>query len=309
MAQTVIGFFDDQQEAQRAVEKLQSTGISRDRIDVSRGGSGTSTTSSSGANPLSGSERDDNSIRRTTDDRTVDRESRNTNAFTDFFNNLFGGGDDDKDDANRYSRVAQGSNSIVTVHAQSREEAERAADILDDCGAVDVDERSASVGYTGRSTEDLRERTNLSGERDQTIERIEENLNVGKRTEERGGVRVRSRIVERPVEEHVRLREEHVNVERQQVDRPVSGDALSNFQEQSIELTERAEVPVVNKEARVVEEVRVSKDVTERDETIRDNVRSTEVDVDNISEGTRSRDTDSSNDFDDRTRSNRGGLL
>jgi len=37
---------------------------------------------------------------------------------------------------------------------------------------------------------------------------------------------------------------------------------------------------VVNKEARVVEEVKVSKDVTERDETIRDTVRNTEIDVD-----------------------------
>ena len=293
MAQTVIGFFDNQQEAQNAVEKLQSAGISRDRIDVSRGGSGigTSTTSSSNVNPVSGSERDDNSVRRTADDRTVDQENRNTNAFTDFFNNLFGGSDD-KDSADRYSHVAQGSNSIVTVHAQSGDEAERAADILDECGAVDVDERAASVGYTGRSTGDVNERATLSGERDQTIERVEENLEVGKRSVENGGVRVRSRIVERPVEEHVRLREEHINIERQQVNRPVSGDALSNFQEQNIELTESAEVPVVNKEARVVEEIRVSKDVTERDETIRENLRSTEIDVDNIDKETRRGDAD-----------------
>ena len=34
MAQTVIGFFDNSTEAQRAVEKLTSVGISRDMIDV-----------------------------------------------------------------------------------------------------------------------------------------------------------------------------------------------------------------------------------------------------------------------------------
>ena len=47
------------------------------------------------------------------------------------------------------------------------------------------------------------------------------------------------------------------------------------------EMRERSEVPVVNKEARVVEEIRLSKDVDEREETIRENVRHTEVDIDN----------------------------
>jgi stress response protein YsnF len=111
---------------------------------------------------------------------------------------------------------------------------------------------------------------------------------------ETGGVRLRSRIVERPVEEHVRLREETVNVERNAVNRPVSSDDLANFKEQNIELTEHAEVPVVNKEARVVEEIRVSKDVTERDETIRDNVRHTEVDIDNLNKDKTRDDLDSS---------------
>lgn len=290
MAQTVIGFFDETSEAQRAVEQLQSAGISRDRIDVSRGSGGT-TSHTSGrmgdTNPVSGSERDENSVRRTSDDRTVDREGRNTNAFTDFFNNLFGGGDDDNDDADRYSRVAEGSNSIVTVHAQSREEAERAAEILDSCGAIDVDERSSQYGSMSAG---LSEST--GDRRETTIPRVEENLNVGKRTEESGGVRLRSRIVERPVEEHVRLREEHINVERQPVDRPVSMDDARAFQEREIELTEHTEVPVVNKEARVVEEVRVSKDVTERVETIQDTVRNTEVDIDKLDEHNRRSDND-----------------
>jgi stress response protein YsnF len=47
-------------------------------------------------------------------------------------------------------------------------------------------------------------------------------------------------------------------------------------------MRERGEVPVVNKEARVVEEISLNKEVTERDETIRDTVRDTEVDIDNL---------------------------
>jgi stress response protein YsnF len=265
-AQTVIGFFDDQQEALRAIEQLQSRGIGRDRIDVSRGSTGTTEVSS---------EHSDH-----------DRHS----GIGGFFRNLFS---DDDDQADRYSKVASSSNAIVTVHAQSREEAEAAADILDDCGAVDVDERASQYGFTNtRSAETLSERQNIASDRDTTIERIEENLEVGKRTVEQGGVRVRSRIVERPVEEHIRLREEHVSVQRQAVDRPVSGDELTNFREQDIELTERREVPVVNKEARVVEEISLSKDVTERDETINETLRNTEVDINKVDRNS-NRNTDS----------------
>ena len=258
MAQTVIGFFDNSTEAQRAVEKLTSVGISRDMIDVSNNSTGTAGVA---------------------DTRTTDRSDRDSddNGITRFFKSLFGGNDDEAD---RYSRVAERSGAIVTVHARTEDEAERAADLLDECGAVDVDERAEQYGYTsGRTGSESDRRGDISNERGTTIPRIEENLEVGKRTEERGGVRVRSRIVERPVEEHVRLREENIHVERQAVNRPVSGDELSNFKERDIELTERTEVPVVNKEARVVEEVRVSKDVNERDEVIRDTVRNTDVDV------------------------------
>jgi uncharacterized protein (TIGR02271 family) len=92
-------------------------------------------------------------------------------------------------------------------------------------------------------------------------------------------VRVYSRVIDRPVEEQVRLREEHVRVERQPVDRPVSAADTAKLRDQTIEVTETAEEPVVSKRARVVEEVSIGKDTTERTETIRDNVRRTEVKV------------------------------
>ena len=95
---------------------------------------------------------------------------------------------------------------------------------------------------------------------------------------ERGGVRVESRVEEVPVEQDVQLREERVHVERRPVDRPVT-DADAAFREGSIEVTERAEEAVVAKEARVVEEVVVNKEVGERTETVRDTIRRTDVDV------------------------------
>jgi uncharacterized protein (TIGR02271 family) len=111
-----------------------------------------------------------------------------------------------------------------------------------------------------------------------TIPVVEEQLQVGKREVERGGVRVESRVTETPVEQDVHLREERVHVERHAVDRPVESTDKA-FREGTLEVTERAEEAVVAKEARVVEEVVIGKEVAERTETVRDTVRRTDVDV------------------------------
>jgi uncharacterized protein (TIGR02271 family) len=113
---------------------------------------------------------------------------------------------------------------------------------------------------------------------EEVIPVVEERIQIGKRDVERGRVRVRSYIVERPVNEQVTLRSEHVEVERRRVDRPAgaSGDL---FRERTIEAVERGEEAVVAKEARVTEEVVLKKDATERTETVSDTVRRTEVEV------------------------------
>ncbi|HVF80509.1 MAG TPA: PRC and DUF2382 domain-containing protein [Flavisolibacter sp.] len=110
-----------------------------------------------------------------------------------------------------------------------------------------------------------------------TIPVIKEELEIGKREVETGGIRLRSRVVEEQVSEDINLREEHVTVERTAVDRVATE---SDLREEDIEVREHTEVPVVNKEARVVEEISLNKEVTERNETISDTVRNTEVDID-----------------------------
>ncbi len=269
MAQTVIGLFKNETEAQTAIERLQQAGISRDQVDMARGSGRTETTSS-------------------------DRDEEN--GITRFFKSLFGS---DSDDADRYSRMGNSGYTVVTVHAQSEDAAERAADILDDCGAADVDENARE--YAGNRPGISSDRT---GNENATIERVEENLEVGKQEVERGGVRVRSRIIEKPVEENVRLREEHVRVDRQDVNRAVTDSDSTAFQDQDIELTERSEIPVINKEARVVEEIKISKDVTERNETVRDTVRNTEVDVDRLKGDNNRSDWDNRTDRDDSSNRN-----
>lgn len=127
------------------------------------------------------------------------------------------------------------------------------------------------------------EKGSTTGEgENRTIPVVQEELKVGKRSFQRGGVRVYSRIVEQPVEEQVRLREERVSVDRVPADRATQAGDLQAGREQVYEVKEFAEEPVVSKQARVVEEVRVGKQATERVETVRDTVRKTEVNVENL---------------------------
>ncbi|MCA1625637.1 MAG: YsnF/AvaK domain-containing protein [Acidobacteria bacterium] len=136
----------------------------------------------------------------------------------------------------------------------------------------------------------LTETFNRSGN---VIPVIEEELQVGKREVEGGGVRVQTHVTEKPVEEQVTLREERVNVERHPVNRDVTDSDLANFKEGEINVTTRAEEAVVGKQARIVEEVEIGKEVTERQETVRDTVRRTDVDVEET-------DTTRTSDFNSR---------
>jgi uncharacterized protein (TIGR02271 family) len=123
------------------------------------------------------------------------------------------------------------------------------------------------------------ENRSTSTDENTTVPIIKENIEIGKEEVERGGIRLRSRIVENEVKKDVNLREENVNVERTAVDRPASE---ADIKEREIEMLQTKEVPVVNKEARVVEEVSLNKEVNEREETVRDTVRNTDVDIEKL---------------------------
>ncbi len=119
----------------------------------------------------------------------------------------------------------------------------------------------------------------MAGKGEEVIPLSEEQLDVGKRTVDRGTTRIRRYVVERPVEQDVTLRGERVTVERRT---PISTEAAPGtgaFEERVVEVRETAEEPVVAKTAHVVEEVVVGREATERTETVKDTVRREEVDV------------------------------
>jgi uncharacterized protein (TIGR02271 family) len=169
--------------------------------------------------------------------------------------------------------------------------------IMNQYNPVDVEERSATwrasgwTGYdpdatsyadtTGTMTDTDWDRYGATTTQDKdVIPVVEEDLRVGKREVDHGRVRVHSHVVEEPVEETVELREEHVNVERRPANRPADARDWNTFEDRTIEMSEMSEEAVADKRARVVEEVELSKDVDTRQETIRDTVRRTEVDID-----------------------------
>jgi len=121
----------------------------------------------------------------------------------------------------------------------------------------------------------------VQGQGEQKIPVVQEELKVGKRAVQSGGVRVHTRVIETPVQEQVNLREERVTVDRRPVNRPLTA-ADQPFQDKVIEATETVEEAVVSKQARVVEEVTLRKDATQRTETVRDTVRKTDVNVEQI---------------------------
>jgi uncharacterized protein (TIGR02271 family) len=186
-----------------------------------------------------------------------------------------------------YGESTSTSSRDYGTAGSGRSVGDRASDAVGDAAeAVGLksdnrDEQHRGYGTTdvsGTAGSGLGAATLRTGRDEDVVERVEEELQVGKREVGRGGVRVRSYVTERPVEEQVSLREERVQVERRPVDRPVAaGDAA--FQERTIEATERGEEAVVSKEARVVEEIGIRKDVDTRTETVRDTVRQQEVEV------------------------------
>jgi uncharacterized protein (TIGR02271 family) len=203
------------------------------------------------------------------------------------------------EEAHAYAEGVRRGGALVVVES-SDDRAERGMELLRRLHPVNLHERTAQwrqEGWTGsdanarpspaasrtatttRVTDRGASPRRVEGREEVTIPVVEEDLAIGKREVERGHVRIYSRVTEQPVEESVRLREEKVTVERRPVDRPATEADFAAAGKDVIELTEKAEEPVVSKRARVVEEVVVQKDVTEHTETVRGTERHTDVDV------------------------------
>lgn len=187
-----------------------------------------------------------------------------------------------------YDKSLASGHTLVTVTAEERH-ADAVMDILNQHGPRDIHDQAGGgsetdqTGSAGNPTAPMGSTSGVTdNKREEVIPLAEEQLQVGKRTVDRGTTHIRRYVVRKPVEESVTLRDETVSIERR---RPVApgeaGAPPGAFEEHTVEVHHTAEEPVVNKTARVAEEVAVRKDVTERTEKVRDDVRREEVDVQN----------------------------
>ena len=207
-----------------------------------------------------------------------------------------------EEQAGYYAEGVRRGSTLVTVEAPDSR-ADEVVRVMDRFHPIDINQRASTwrqEGWTGfRADDNISPTTSSSQARTSTatqnfagdndakakFEVVEEDVNIGKRQVEQGGVRVHTHVEEKPVEKQVQLREEKVNVERRPVDRPASAADFQTFKEGTVEVKATVEEPVIEKRARVVEEVVVNKDVQERTQTVRDTVRRKDVEVEQVNGG------------------------
>jgi len=216
----VTAFFDNEADAEAAVARIAAEGVPRDQIRMVAGNADGDV----GADRLT----------------AEPREKGFFESLADFFL--------PEEDRYAYAEGLGRGGFLVSLYV-TPENQDRILDILDDEGTVDMDAREESwraegwTGYQGSGAATGLGATQPSaalGSRADTvtgttaratgpdgkIDVVEEKLRVGKRNAEQGRLRVRSYVVETPVEQQVELREETVHLERTPVDRPVgAGEA------------------------------------------------------------------------------------
>lgn len=261
---SLVAVFQDYATAEQAVRDLVAAGFSREQVQIqSNFMTGAAGRSTGGSSEHSGGS---------------------------WWKRLFSGTSTEEEQGH-YAEAVRRGDALVCLAAPEGK-TDTAVEILEQHSPIDIDTRVnyfRQEGYSGfdpaapaySAEEAARERSQFA-QFQNSIPVVEEELQVGKRAVNRGGVRVFSQVVDQPVEEDIRLREEHVRVERRPVDRPLNERDREALRDQSIELTETAEEPVISKRARVKEEVVIGKEATERTERIHENVRHTEVKVERL---------------------------
>jgi uncharacterized protein (TIGR02271 family) len=260
MATTITAMFDSRSDAEAAKERLKAARVDADHVHIHD-------KSSAGFSESGYSNHEDR-------------------GFWDSVKNAFA----PDEDRHTYEEGVRRGGALLTADVDD-DCVDEAVRVLEEANSIDIDERSEqwrSSGWTGTPTGGTAsafggfqrdEATRGTSEREEVIPVVEENLVVGKREVERGGVRVRSYVSEVPVHEQIRLRNERVNVQRRAVDQPLSAADADAFRERTIDMTATGEEAVIGKNARVVEEIVVSKSAEEHVESIDDTVRKTEVEI------------------------------
>ena len=256
--QTIVAAYRSSADAQAAAADLQTAGINRSDIFIESSSTGTAAG---------------------TGDSYASRSAHHEGGVVGWFKSLFG---DEETEHTAYQQTLTQGGYLVSVDAPASS-LDSVETILNRHNPINVSSDTESSYSTGTAaTAASTTAASTASPAGDKISVLEEDLQVGKRSVLRGGVRVFSRVVETPVEESIGLREERVTVNRQAVNRPATEADFAAGRNQSVEVEEYGEEAVVAKQARVVEEIEVGKQVSERTETVKDTLRHTEVEVEQL---------------------------
>ena len=148
-----------------------------------------------------------------------------------------------------------------------------------------VDLETATIATTTATTDTITETDRFAAARVETDDEIripvmEEELTATVRQQEAGAARIQKDVVSEERTLEVPVTEERIRVERRVVDRAATSADAGAFEETVIDVPLRSETVDVQKHARVVEEVIVSKDAVQHTEQVHGTVRHEEVYVD-----------------------------
>jgi uncharacterized protein (TIGR02271 family) len=124
-----------------------------------------------------------------------------------------------------------------------------------------------------------RQQTGATQQERTSIPLSEEQVKVGKREVEAGGVRLRKVVRTEVVNQPVELKREEVVIERVPASGAQGAAGAKAFEQQDVFIPLRREEAVVEKEARVREQVQVSKSATTERQNISEQVRKEDVEI------------------------------
>lgn len=206
------------------------------------------------------------------------------------------GNDVYKHEAEIYGQAVQEGGVVISLRVPHNEVA-HASSVLDMHRPVDVQDRAVTAGVADPASVAAVEKkidatplppnqtvavsAKLAAAQPDVLRLAEEQLNVGKERVETGRTRVRRFVTERDVASDVTLHDEHGEVIRKAITDPKSvGDI--DWADNEIEVVETAEHALVNKTARVVEEVGLKKIGADHVETIHDKLRRQQAEVQRV---------------------------
>jgi uncharacterized protein (TIGR02271 family) len=201
---------------------------------------------------------------------TIDSAAGKTVKQPGFWHRMLGSEDVVEYEGHVFGRAVDGGGTVLTLRVPQTD-APRAVAVLNTMKPVDIENRATKLGVLPAAVA-------TAPAADEVVRLAEEQLQVDKRQVDAGTTTVRRYVVTKPVEASVSLHEEHADVVRRAISDPAYvGDI--DWADKTVVVTETAEVPVVNKIARIAEEVVVRRAASDRVEKVSDTVRRQQVDV------------------------------